>query len=186
MTLPLPALALPEPVRCRNQLCQRWLTDPDSIALGFGTKCAEERGLRRPRQPRRWVQVVGSGPNLIDLINQGANMIDIAAKQVAELSQWVDDANAHRDPEALTWQRLVKLSEEVGEVTAAYIGVTGSNPRKGKTHTIDDVRKELLDVATAALGAYEHMTGNKGESLDALVEFIASRHERAGLNHAAA
>ena len=31
--------------------------------------------------------------------------------------------------------RMLKLSEEVGEVAEAVIGATGQNPRKGVTHT---------------------------------------------------
>ncbi|MGW2825561.1 MazG-like family protein [Streptomyces sp. NPDC001443] len=31
--------------------------------------------------------------------------------------------------------RILKLSEEVGEVAQAVIGATGQNPRKGVTHT---------------------------------------------------
>lgn len=51
--------------------------------------------------------------------------------------------------------RIIKLSEEVGEVSAAWIGYTGQNPRKGITHSKEDVVKELLDVAVTALVAAE-------------------------------
>ena len=61
------------------------------------------------------------------------------------------------------------------------IGLTGQNPRKGVTHTIDDVRKELLDVAVTALGAIEHLDGNQGRSLDALAVHVAALMARAGL-----
>lgn len=102
-----------------------------------------------------------------------------AASRLAELSRWIDYANYPRHPEAVTWGRLSKLSEEVGEVIRAWIGVTGQNPRKGVTHTHDDVRKELLDVAVTALAAYEHMTGNRGDSLQALFEHILFLYKRA-------
>lgn len=104
-----------------------------------------------------------------------------AARQLAELSQWVDDANAHRDPEARRWERVVKPAEEAGEVISAVIGLNGSNPRKGVTHTMEHVRKELLDTAVAALGALEHLSGNDGSSLTALIDFIGHIHARAGL-----
>lgn len=54
--------------------------------------------------------------------------------------------------------RLLKLSEEVGEVAEAVIGVTGQNPRKGVTHTWDDVEAELCDVAITALVALRTLT----------------------------
>jgi hypothetical protein len=100
---------------------------------------------------------------------------------LAKLSRHIDAANQHRDPEAITWGRLAKVPEECGEVIAAYIGVTGQNPRKGVTHTRADVCKELLDVAVTALAAYEHMTGDLGYSPHALARHVRSLLARVGL-----
>lgn len=93
--------------------------------------------------------------------------------QLAALSHRIDESNAHRDPEAVTWGRIAKITEESGEVIAAFIGATGQNPRKGVTHTMDDVVEELLDVAVTALGAVEHLTGNKSESMALLERKVA-------------
>lgn len=81
----------------------------------------------------------------------------------------------------LGWERIGKIAEEYGEVTEAWIGVAGSNPRKGKTHTDTHLLTELLDVALCALGAYEHVTGNAGNCHDALYEHAVSRTDRMGL-----
>ncbi|GHB35247.1 hypothetical protein GCM10010377_28030 [Streptomyces viridiviolaceus] len=54
--------------------------------------------------------------------------------------------------------RMLKLSEEVGEVAEAVIGATGQNPRKGVTHTWDDVQAELCDVVITALVALRTLT----------------------------
>lgn len=54
--------------------------------------------------------------------------------------------------------RVLKLSEEVGEVAEAVIGVTGQNPRKGVTHTWEDVQGELCDVVITALVALRTLT----------------------------
>jgi hypothetical protein len=97
------------------------------------------------------------------------------------LSKWIDEGNANRDPEAITWGRVAKVSEEAGEAIAAYIGATGQNPRKGVTHTIDDVTEELLDVAVTALGAIEHLRGHDGASLSLLDGKIARVAARAGV-----
>lgn len=97
---------------------------------------------------------------------------------LAALSTWIDEGNSHRDPEAVTWGRLAKVSEECGEVISAFIGATGQNPRKGITHEMGEVRKELLDVALTALCAVEHLDGGAGCSLTSLehhVEFVARR-----------
>ncbi|MEU8818378.1 hypothetical protein [Actinoplanes sp. NPDC048796] len=49
--------------------------------------------------------------------------------------------------------RILKVTEEAGEAAAAWIGMLGQNPRKGVTHTRDDVAAELADVAFTALVA---------------------------------
>jgi len=46
--------------------------------------------------------------------------------------------------------RLMKVVEEAGEASAAYIGMTGQNPRKGVTHARVDVADELCDVTAPA------------------------------------
>lgn len=59
--------------------------------------------------------------------------------------------------------RMLKLSEEVGEVAEAVIGATGQNPRKGVTHTWDDVQGELCDVVITALVALRTLTPDARE-----------------------
>lgn len=106
-----------------------------------------------------------------------------AVTTLTELSLWIDEApaNAARDPEAQTWGRLAKVSEEAGEVIKAYIGLTEQNPRKGKTHSKADVLEELLNTALTALAAYEHMTGHHGDAIPKLFEFILGRGKRVGI-----
>lgn len=60
---------------------------------------------------------------------------------------------ATQDPRDGAVHRLVKLSEEVGEVSQAFIGYVGANKRKGYTHTEEDVAKELADVVITAMVA---------------------------------
>ncbi len=75
------------------------------------------------------------------------DMWEILARQ----ADWLDRSNGTSDHQ--TAMRLLKLVEEAGEVSAAYIGMTGQNPRKGVTHTAGDVADELIDVAVTALVA---------------------------------
>jgi NTP pyrophosphatase (non-canonical NTP hydrolase) len=51
--------------------------------------------------------------------------------------------------------RALKLQEEAGELAGAVTGVLGHNPRKGHTHTWDDVLAEAVDVALTALAFAE-------------------------------
>ncbi|OPC76890.1 hypothetical protein B4N89_45820 [Embleya scabrispora] len=70
---------------------------------------------------------------------------------IEQLRRWLD-AHHHAAGDDPVPLRILKIMEEAGEVAAAYHGVLGANPRKGVTHTLDDVRLELCDViATAAV-----------------------------------
>ncbi len=64
---------------------------------------------------------------------------------------WLDKANGRSEQELTL--RVLKLAEETGEAVAAWIGVVGQNPRKGVTHTREDVAAELCDVVQTALVA---------------------------------
>ncbi|WP_329409289.1 MazG-like family protein [Streptomyces sp. NBC_00704] len=76
---------------------------------------------------------------------------------VDALRTWLDDNRAHDGREGLLL-RVLKLSEEVGEVAQAVIGATGQNPRKGVDHTWEDVQAELCDVVVTALVALRTLT----------------------------
>lgn len=47
--------------------------------------------------------------------------------------------------------QIIKLTEEVGELASAWVGVQGTNPRKGITHILYDVGEEAADVVMSAL-----------------------------------
>ncbi|MFF4350878.1 MazG-like family protein [Streptomyces sp. NPDC001530] len=71
--------------------------------------------------------------------------------------------------------RLLKVTEEAGETAAAYIGMTGQNPRKGTTHTPADVADELCDVIIAAAVALHAFTTVPPAVLDAKLHAAARR-----------
>jgi hypothetical protein len=76
---------------------------------------------------------------------------------VERLHAWLD-AHSTLPPEQERLLRLLKLSEETGEVAAAVVGATGQNPRKGVTHTWQDVQSELCDVIITAMVALRTLT----------------------------
>ncbi|SFY50118.1 MazG-like family protein [Streptomyces sp. F-1] len=78
---------------------------------------------------------------------------------VDELFSRMEATRVHSGQEGLLL-RILKLSEEVGEVAEAVIGATGQNPRKGFSHTWDDVQAELCDVAITALMALRTLTAD--------------------------
>lgn len=76
---------------------------------------------------------------------------------VERLYGWLDGRSTlPADQERLL--RLLKLTEETGEVAAAVIGATGQNPRKGVTHSWGDVEAELCDVIVTAMVALRTLT----------------------------
>ncbi|MER5546472.1 MazG-like family protein [Streptomyces sp. NPDC001233] len=69
--------------------------------------------------------------------------------QIAGIVAWIDEQSPTDEKTALL-MRTMKITEEVGEVNQAVIGALAYNPRKGASHTMDDVKKELCDVILTA------------------------------------
>lgn len=96
---------------------------------------------------------------------------------VSVLVDWLDGASRlPRESEELL--RLLKLSEEVGEVSQAVIGVTGQNPRKGFTHSWEDVQHELCDVILTAMVALRTLTPDAQEFFSEHLAGVAERSLR--------
>lgn len=88
---------------------------------------------------------------------------------------WLDAKNGRSDHEVTL--RLAKLIEEAGEVVQAHLGMLGQNPRKGVTHTVDDVAEELCDVVTTALTALCSLPGLERKPEEILQERVERRAE---------
>ena len=76
---------------------------------------------------------------------------------IKQLVEWLD-AESGVSPDVARLLRVLKISEEAGEVAEAVHGVTGSNPRKGNSHTWDDVQAELCDVILTSMVALRTIT----------------------------
>ncbi|WP_091672444.1 MazG-like family protein [Micromonospora auratinigra] len=86
---------------------------------------------------------------------------------------WLDGANGTGDTELTC--RILKLSEEAGEASAAWIGALGQNPRKGVTHTREEVAAELADVVFTALVAIESLGLDARSTVTACAAKVRSR-----------
>ncbi|MFI9049570.1 MazG-like family protein [Streptomyces sp. NPDC053427] len=93
---------------------------------------------------------------------------------VEELVRWLD-RECVLPPEQVRLLRILKLSEESGEVAQAVIGATGQNPRKGHTHTWDDVQSELCDVIVTAMVALRTLTPEARRVFDGHLGRVAER-----------
>ena len=105
-------------------------------------------------------------------------MDDVAWDTVGRLVEWLDRSSGSNNaltPETEKLLRLMKLTEEVGEVAEAVIGVTGQNPRKGVTHSWDDVNAELCDVILTAMVALTTITPNARQVFAERLNHVATR-----------
>ena len=100
--------------------------------------------------------------------------MDDAWGTIEEIVRWLDDSITLA-PETEKLLRIMKLTEEVGEVTQAVIGTLGQNPRKGVTHTWEDVQAELCDVIVTAMVALTTLTPNARETFDGHLARVADR-----------
>lgn len=81
-----------------------------------------------------------------------------------DLIERVFSSNKERDEKNQDLsRRVIKLAEEVGEVSQAYFSLTSKRNKKNKTW--DDVREELADVVLIALDLL--VTEMPDEELDA-------------------
>jgi NTP pyrophosphatase (non-canonical NTP hydrolase) len=79
-------------------------------------------------------------------------MDDVTWETIGRLAAWLDRGSALPE-ETKTILQILKITEEAGEVAEALIGVTGQNPRKGFSHSWQDVQSELCDVVITAMVA---------------------------------
>ncbi len=71
--------------------------------------------------------------------------------------------------------RVMKITEEAGEVVEAVNGALGVNPRKGHSHTWQDVERELCDVIFTAMVALRTVTPDAPEVFRENLERVAGR-----------
>ncbi|WP_236049550.1 MazG-like family protein [Paractinoplanes ovalisporus] len=87
--------------------------------------------------------------------------------------KWLDLSNGTL-PLELTC-RILKVTEEAGEAAQAWIGLLGQNPRKGVTHTREEVAAELADVAFTALVAIASLDVSPHDALTACATKVRAR-----------
>src|ERR1700689_1339371 len=100
--------------------------------------------------------------------------MDDAWGTIDEIIEWLDGGST-LGPEINKLIRIMKLTEEAGEVTQAVIGTLGQNPRKGVTHTWEDVEAELCDVIVTAMIALATLTPAARETFNGHLSRVASR-----------
>lgn len=97
----------------------------------------------------------------------------ISSERISELYGLLSDLS----PDMSLASQIIKIGEEYGEVCAAWVGYSGQNPRKGRTHTSEQVAEELADVAITAMLAIEALGGNAVREIDAKMMVAFDRYE---------
>jgi NTP pyrophosphatase (non-canonical NTP hydrolase) len=100
--------------------------------------------------------------------------MDDAWGTIEEIVGWLDDSST-LPPETEKLLRIMKLTEEAGEVTQAVTGTLGQNPRKGITHTWEDVQAELCDVILTAMVALVTLTPDARQTFQSHLARVAGR-----------
>ncbi|MER7053420.1 MazG-like family protein [Streptomyces sp. NPDC017454] len=96
------------------------------------------------------------------------------------LITWLDTENGRGDEEVAL--RILKLTEEAGEVAQAWIGFKGQNPRKRNGYTRPlpaDVADELCDVIVTAAVALGSVVDDPEAHFNAKLAKIAARSQAA-------
>ncbi|GAA3808914.1 MazG-like family protein [Sphaerisporangium flaviroseum] len=95
-------------------------------------------------------------------------------QNVDQVVTWLDgESKQATDIELLL--RILKVSEEAGEVAEAVVGAFGQNPRKGFTHTWEDVDAELCDVILTAMVALRSRNPDAAKVFSAHLAGVTSR-----------
>jgi NTP pyrophosphatase (non-canonical NTP hydrolase) len=94
---------------------------------------------------------------------------------VQRLRDWLDSDAAPATDADVRLLRVLKIGEEFGEVAEAVHGAMGANPRKGASHTWDDVHKELADVIVTSMVALATLTPDAEKILDARLQHLIAR-----------
>lgn len=100
--------------------------------------------------------------------------MDDTWEKIADLVAWLDrESVLPAETEKLL--RIMKLSEEAGEVAQAVIGAMGQNPRKGVSHTWDDVQAEVCDVVITAMVLLASITPDARAVFEAHLSRVTER-----------
>ncbi|WP_328459493.1 MazG-like family protein [Streptomyces sp. NBC_00448] len=100
-----------------------------------------------------------------------ACLVAAAWTTIDRLGRWLDEKD-NATPETA---RLLRLSEEVGEVAQAAMGATAANPRKSGSHTWEDVQHELCDVVLSSRAALATLTPDAGKVFQERLGILAQR-----------
>ncbi|GHF58691.1 hypothetical protein GCM10010218_45010 [Streptomyces mashuensis] len=102
-------------------------------------------------------------------------MTELPWETVRRLTDRLDDLSALPVDQRRILQ-ILKIAEEAGETAQAVIGAMGANPRKGFSHTWDNVQAEVCDVIVTAMVALHRLTPEAPQVFARHLAGVAERH----------
>jgi NTP pyrophosphatase (non-canonical NTP hydrolase) len=102
-------------------------------------------------------------------------MDDATWNRVQQLRGWLDEKATPANADYVKLLRVLKIGEEFGEVAEAMHGAMGANPRKGASHSWEDVHKELCDVIVTSMVALASCTPDAAKLLDERLSHLVDR-----------
>lgn len=102
-------------------------------------------------------------------------MDDAQWGRIEQLVDWLDSDADVPEGQDVRLLRVLKIGEEYGEVAEALHGALGANPRKGNSHSWDDVTKELCDVAVTTFVALATVTPDGPKQFDERLRHLVDR-----------
>ncbi|WP_324607949.1 MazG-like family protein [Streptomyces rimosus] len=133
--------------------------------IGCGKPLISENGEARvfwnedeARQYETEWRITGLCPDCQDSVEDDAAELADMWPAIRGFVAWLDESNGRDEHEKTL--RILKVTEETGEVAKAVIGMTGQNPRKGVTHSLEDIADELCDVMITAATALASVVDN--------------------------
>ncbi|MFF2021028.1 MazG-like family protein [Streptomyces sp. NPDC058171] len=95
--------------------------------------------------------------------------------RIGRIREWLDAEGVQNSEADRRLLRVLKIGEEYGEVAEALHGALGANPRKGASHSWEDVRKELCDVAVTTLVALATLSPDAEKEFDDRLRHLVGR-----------
>lgn len=93
---------------------------------------------------------------------------------ISRLAERLEDHSTLPHDQRILLQ-LLKIQEEAGEVAEAVIGAMGQNPRKGHSHTWEDVESEICDVIVTGMVALARLNPEAPSVFERHMSRIAAR-----------
>ncbi|MFE1907404.1 hypothetical protein ACFW96_27575 [Streptomyces gardneri] len=94
------------------------------------------------------------------------------------LREWLDREQRPEPVREVRMARILAVGAAYGSAAEALNGALGLNPGPGTTHSWDDVRDAVADVAVAALVALATIAGEPEHVLDVRLNELAARVPR--------